>query len=252
MSDSGSIQTSGRHGERNSNEYEEFLGDGIECPTCRGLGRIKRGNEELVALIPVNDKRLKPRKTILYVGLSILICGTIGILLLFFLLSRSVTLDSNLDTISPMVLSQDNITHYLFVRYQVPVNVTNNNYQAVTVTSLQVTVLLYGETKLNTSTNYTQVTVGLRSTRLHYVTLEATLGANGDTAAVVQTCQMPSPILWKLAVDFDVQAQISYLTSNQTASVTLYNRKICCHINKSPETENPLNIGLQCSEMEPN
>lgn len=34
------------------------------CPTCHGTGRIPKGQEdELVALIPYNDKRLKPRRT---------------------------------------------------------------------------------------------------------------------------------------------------------------------------------------------
>ncbi|CAB1311984.1 unnamed protein product [Coregonus sp. 'balchen'] len=37
------------------------LGD--TCPTCRGIGRIPRGHDQLVAVIPCSDKRLKPSRT---------------------------------------------------------------------------------------------------------------------------------------------------------------------------------------------
>jgi hypothetical protein len=41
----------------------DLMSGGAQCPTCRGTGRLPRGqNEELVALIPYSDKRLKPRR----------------------------------------------------------------------------------------------------------------------------------------------------------------------------------------------
>nr|AAH53198.1 Zgc:64013 protein [Danio rerio] len=45
--------------------YVEFTGrDSITCPTCQGTGRIPRNQEnQLVALIPYSDQRLKPRRT---------------------------------------------------------------------------------------------------------------------------------------------------------------------------------------------
>lgn len=63
------------------------------CPTCRGTGRIPRSHEDqLVAVIPCNDKRLKPSRTKLYVCISIVFCLFISCLVLFFLFPRSVTL----------------------------------------------------------------------------------------------------------------------------------------------------------------
>lgn len=62
------------------------------CPTCRGTGRIPRGQEDqLVAVIPCNDKRLKPSRTKLYVCISTAVCLLISCLVLFFLFPRSVT-----------------------------------------------------------------------------------------------------------------------------------------------------------------
>ncbi|KAJ7391859.1 hypothetical protein OS493_016149 [Desmophyllum pertusum] len=45
------------------------------CPTCGGSGKLTREQEhDLVALIPVRDKRLKPRRTILYLSLAVFFC----------------------------------------------------------------------------------------------------------------------------------------------------------------------------------
>ncbi|XP_034716695.1 LOW QUALITY PROTEIN: transmembrane protein 106A [Etheostoma cragini] len=63
------------------------------CPTCRGTGRIPRGHEDqLVAVIPCNDARLKPRRTKLYVCISMALCLFLCCLILFFLFPRSVIL----------------------------------------------------------------------------------------------------------------------------------------------------------------
>ncbi|XP_015255629.1 PREDICTED: transmembrane protein 106B-like [Cyprinodon variegatus] len=45
--------------------YVEFTGrDSVTCATCQGTGRIPRGQEnQLVALIPYSDQRLRPRRT---------------------------------------------------------------------------------------------------------------------------------------------------------------------------------------------
>uniref|UniRef100_A0A3B4B3U2 Uncharacterized protein n=1 Tax=Periophthalmus magnuspinnatus TaxID=409849 RepID=A0A3B4B3U2_9GOBI len=71
---------------------EQCAGD-TTCPTCRGTGRIPRGlDDQLVAVIPCNDKRLKPSRTKLYVCISTALCLLISCLVLFFLFPRSVTL----------------------------------------------------------------------------------------------------------------------------------------------------------------
>ncbi|MEQ2240476.1 hypothetical protein ILYODFUR_015367, partial [Ilyodon furcidens] len=45
--------------------YIEFTGrDSITCPTCQGTGRIPSEQvNELVALIPYSDQRLRPQRT---------------------------------------------------------------------------------------------------------------------------------------------------------------------------------------------
>ncbi|KRY93781.1 Polyphosphoinositide phosphatase, partial [Trichinella pseudospiralis] len=68
----------------------------IACPSCLGNGYIPRDREdELVALIPFSDKRLKPSKTWMWVISSILICLLLSGLALYFLLPRTINVFSN-------------------------------------------------------------------------------------------------------------------------------------------------------------
>ncbi|KAF6716218.1 Transmembrane protein 106B [Oryzias melastigma] len=91
--------------------FPPYGGDGDTCPTCRGTGRIPRGQEEqLVAVIPCNDVRLKPRHTKLYVLLAMALCLFVCCLILFFLFPRSVSL-TPLSVQSVMVyFTPDNIS----------------------------------------------------------------------------------------------------------------------------------------------
>ncbi|XP_005913713.1 transmembrane protein 106A isoform X2 [Maylandia zebra] len=89
---------------------------GDNCPTCRGTGRIPRGQEDqLVAVIPCNDVRLKPRRTKLHVCISMGLCLLICCLILFFLFPRSVTLTP---------VSVQSVTVY-FIPDEVKMDVTN-------------------------------------------------------------------------------------------------------------------------------
>ncbi|EAW93640.1 transmembrane protein 106B, isoform CRA_c [Homo sapiens] len=82
----------GRNGDVSQFPYVEFTGrDSVTCPTCQGTGRIPRGQEnQLVALIPYSDQRLRPRRTKLYVMASVFVCLLLSGLAVFFLFPRSI------------------------------------------------------------------------------------------------------------------------------------------------------------------
>ncbi|XP_044540543.1 transmembrane protein 106B, partial [Gracilinanus agilis] len=81
-----------RNGDVSQFPYVEFTGrDSVTCPTCQGTGRIPRGQEnQLVALIPYSDQRLRPRRTKLYVMASVLACLLLSGLAVFFLFPRTI------------------------------------------------------------------------------------------------------------------------------------------------------------------
>uniref|UniRef100_A0A3P8S827 Transmembrane protein 106A n=1 Tax=Amphiprion percula TaxID=161767 RepID=A0A3P8S827_AMPPE len=108
---------------------------GETCPTCRGTGRIPRGQEDqLVAVIPCNDVRLKPRRTKLYVCISMGVCLFLCCLILFFLFPRSITL-APASVVSVMVyFSPDTVSLEVTNR----INITNENFVPVQITDFTI------------------------------------------------------------------------------------------------------------------
>ncbi|KAJ1136129.1 hypothetical protein NDU88_002547 [Pleurodeles waltl] len=119
----------------------EIIESHATCFTCQGTGRIPRDQErDLVALIPYSDQRLKPRRTKLYVSVTVVACVLAFSLVIFFLFPRSIELVSggvnsssvSISTVQPSVNLET--THI--------VNVTNQNYYGLSITQLDVEVIL--------------------------------------------------------------------------------------------------------------
>ncbi|KAM7372541.1 hypothetical protein PAMP_009700 [Pampus punctatissimus] len=123
---------------RRSSCRADNSGENVHCPTCQGTGRIPRGQEsKLVAVIPCNDQRLKPRHTKLYVAVSVAVCLLASSLVLFFLFPRSVLLSPVAVKSSFVYFSQNgvqiNITNVL--------KIINHNFVAVQAYNLAVQAL---------------------------------------------------------------------------------------------------------------
>ena len=76
------------------------------CPTCQGSGHVAQSSG-LVALIPVDDVRLKRRHTFLWILLTIVFCTIIGSVIIAVLLPRSVHLSLQ----NSLVIDATNATH---------------------------------------------------------------------------------------------------------------------------------------------
>ncbi|NWU73705.1 T106C protein, partial [Pterocles burchelli] len=116
--------------------YVEFTGqDSITCPTCQGTGCIPTEQvNELVALIPYSDQRLRPQRTKLYVVLSVLLCLLISGLVVFFLFPHSVLVDD--DGIKVVQVWFDKKNSVIVLAITATLRIRNSNFYSVTVTSL--------------------------------------------------------------------------------------------------------------------
>ncbi|XP_008330332.1 transmembrane protein 106B-like [Cynoglossus semilaevis] len=116
--------------------YVEFTGrDSVTCPSCQGTGRIPRGQEnQLVALIPYSDQRLRPRRTKLYVTVSVLVCLLLSTLAVFFLFPRSIDISNVGAKFVLVTYDQERRTVYLNITDTL--NITNNNYYSVEVANV--------------------------------------------------------------------------------------------------------------------
>ncbi|XP_037329419.1 transmembrane protein 106B isoform X1 [Pungitius pungitius] len=116
--------------------YVEFTGrDSVTCPTCQGTGRIPRGQEnQLVALIPYSDQRLRPRRTKLYVSASVVVCLLLSSLAVFFLFPRSI--DVSYVGVKSVFVSYNKDKRSVYLNITNTLNITNNNYYSVEVANI--------------------------------------------------------------------------------------------------------------------
>eukprot|EP00054_Salpingoeca_dolichothecata_P002974 m.24717 g.24717 ORF g.24717 m.24717 type:complete len:308 (+) comp13438_c0_seq1:658-1581(+) len=110
------------------------------CPTCHGKGKIVQDalkEEELIALIPYKDKRLKPRRTKLIIAGTVIMTAAALLLVVFFLFPRSV----------PTKLTAGIAQN---------VNVTCDKYSPTEVDTVHMTILWSLQVK---NSNYLPITV---------------------------------------------------------------------------------------------
>ncbi|XP_076610130.1 transmembrane protein 106B-like [Chaetodon auriga] len=126
----------GKGGDVSQFPYVEFTGrDSVTCPTCQGTGRIPRGQEnQLVALIPYSDQRLRPRRTKLYVSASVVVCLLLSGLAVFFLFPRSI--DVSYVGVKSVFVSYNPEKRSVYLNITNTLNITNNNYYSVEVANI--------------------------------------------------------------------------------------------------------------------
>ncbi|KAG7457517.1 hypothetical protein MATL_G00228020 [Megalops atlanticus] len=126
----------GKGGDVSQFPYVEFTGrDSVTCPTCQGTGRIPRGQEnQLVALIPYSDQRLRPRRTKLYVTASVSVCLLLSGLAVFFLFPRSI--DVSYVGVKSVFVNYDQGKRIVYLNVTNTLNITNNNYYSVEVANI--------------------------------------------------------------------------------------------------------------------
>lgn len=118
--------------------YEElFVRDGITCPSCHGTGRIsKDAQNDLVALIPYDDDRLKPSKTKQYVILAVVLCLVASGLCLFFVLPRSCVISNTRNTNYTVAFKDNQTVTLIDIWHEFQVN--NSNFFSVEVQNITV------------------------------------------------------------------------------------------------------------------
>ena len=181
----------------------------VPCPTCQGKGKLSQGQaESVVALIPVRDKRLKPRKTKLYIGATVVFSMVSIFLVAFFLLPR--TLSVIVAEYKTVNIKMTDITDP-HIDITVTYNVRNENFFAATVKDL-FTDIYWNNVILNTTTNMKAFKVPGRHTKQASFTLRQYY--QGDASTKVKLlCN--TGWKWKLLQKFVSTAIISYLSHTE-------------------------------------
>uniref|UniRef100_A0A2K6F3X8 Transmembrane protein 106B n=1 Tax=Propithecus coquereli TaxID=379532 RepID=A0A2K6F3X8_PROCO len=110
---------------------------------------------QLVALIPYSDQRLRPRRTKLYVMASVFVCLLLSGLAVFFLFPRSI--DVKYIGVKSAYVSYDVQKRMIYLNITNTLNITNNNYYSVEVENItaqvQFSKTVIGKARLNNITN---------------------------------------------------------------------------------------------------
>lgn len=223
------------HGERSvadgapagseTNEYVEFFSGTVPCPSCKGLGRIPKELEhQMVAIIPLSDKRLKPSRAHIWVILAVVICLIIGGLCLFFFLPRSVSVNNTQKLIKPFNAIVNSTQDYVFLDVKMEFNISNTNYYPVTVTSFYV-YTIFDQKVIGQNTNTSHVMIPMRTTKVYSVDLQITF--EGDEGYIAYYCSGSPVVTHSLLLPIYTVAKIEYMGHTEENTLTLYKHIEC-------------------------
>ncbi|XP_010594445.1 transmembrane protein 106C isoform X1 [Loxodonta africana] len=177
--------------------YVEFTGrDSITCLTCQGTGYIPTEQvNELVALIPHSDQRLRPQRTKQYVLLSILLCLLASGLVVFFLFPHSVLVDDDgIKVVKVLFNKEDSL---VILAITATLKISNSNFYSVAVTSLSSQVQ-YMNTVVGTYGTTNVSLIPPRSEQLVNFTVNAEMG--GPFSYVYFFCTLPEILVHNIVI----------------------------------------------------
>ncbi|XP_071437875.1 transmembrane protein 106C [Pithys albifrons albifrons] len=204
--------------------YVEFTGqDSITCPTCQGTGCLPTEQvNELVALIPYSDQRLRPQRTKLYVLLSVLLCLLLSGLVVFFLFPHSVLVDD--DGIKVVQVWFDKKNSVVLLTITATLRIRNSNFYSVTVTSLTSQVQ-YMNTVVGTQQVTNVSSIQPLSDKLVNFTVKAELG--GSFSYVYFFCTLPKVKVHNIVIFMRTSVKFSYVGHTTQSSVERYQYVDC-------------------------
>ncbi|CAM5124410.1 unnamed protein product [Natator depressus] len=204
--------------------YVEFTGrDSITCPTCQGTGCIPTEQvNELVALIPYSDQRLRPQRTKLYVLLSVLLCLLISGLVIFFLFPHSVLVDD--EGIKGVQVWFDQKNSIVILAITTTLRIRNSNFYSVAVASIASQVQY-----MNTVVGTQQITNVSRiqplSDKLVNFTVKSEMG--GPFSYVYFFCTLPKVKVHNIVIFMRTSVKISYIGHVTQSSLETYHYVDC-------------------------
>ncbi|XP_066114087.1 transmembrane protein 106C [Saccopteryx bilineata] len=209
--------------------YVEFTGrDSVTCLTCQGTGYIPTEQvNELVALIPHSDQRLRPQRTKQYVLLSVLLCLLAFGLVVFFLFPHSVLVDD--DGIKVMKVTFNKEDSLVILSIKATLKIRNSNFYSVAVTSLSNQVQ-YMNTVVGSYETTNISLIPPRSEQLVNFTVQAEMG--GPFSYVYFFCTLPSIEVHNIVIFMRTSVKISYI-GHMTQSSLETHHYVDCGTNSS-------------------
>ncbi|XP_075890978.1 transmembrane protein 106A [Nelusetta ayraudi] len=195
-----------------------------DCPTCRGIGRIPRGQEDqLVAVIPCNDVRLKPRRTKQYVFTSMILCLLLCSLILYFLFPRSVSV-TPVSVLSVMVYFSP---HAVLLKVTNLISITNDNFVTVQILDFNVQGVV-SQAIVTKNQIYNISTLQPRSQKSYTIEIDLPIKDEG----LVTYCESDKIKIRTLFLEMQMTLNISYISHSELVTAEAY-EYIDCGTNRT-------------------
>lgn len=220
--------------------YEELFKDSVPCPSCQGLGRVPKELEnQLVALIPLKDDRLKPRRTLLYVGIAVALCAVTAGLLMFFLMPRNIVITSNNPFLQPTYAFVYNKPPGHYANFSVinHYNVSNYNFYPVKISGALITGTYGGMLNLGKGQAYKDHSLSISARSDGVLSIPVDFLITNTTRLNVDCA---SEWVWQhnLFISFQLTTNYSYLGHSQQATLNTY-QIVSCYKPVKPTTLPP-------------
>ncbi|NWT63404.1 T106C protein, partial [Erythrocercus mccallii] len=211
--------------------YMEFTGhESITCPTCQGTGCIPTEQvNELVALIPYSDQRLRPQRTKLYVLLSVLLCLLLSGLGVFFLFPHSVLVEN--DGIQVVQVWFDRKNSAVLLAITATLRIRNSNFYWVAVSSLSSQVQ-YMNTVVGRQQLANVSSIQPLSDKLVNFTVKAELG--GSLSYVYFFCTLPKVKVHNIVILMRTSVKLSYIGHSAQSALETFHYLDCSSNSTAP------------------
>ncbi|XP_015242984.1 transmembrane protein 106A [Cyprinodon tularosa] len=203
------------------------------CPTCQGTGRIPRGQQDqLLAVIPCSDVRLKPRRTKLYVCISMGICLFLCCLILFFFFPRSVTLKP-VSVLSVLVYFYPDSVD---LEVNNLINITNENFVPVQIAEFTMQGLV-GETVVGHTKISNMSAIPSRTTKSYTVQIDLPLIDKG----LNNYCKSSTIKIHTLFLRLQMTMNITYMSHSEQLSQDVFEYIDCGNNSTMPHPVEMMN-----------
>ncbi|XP_073469765.1 transmembrane protein 106C [Aquarana catesbeiana] len=199
--------------------YVEFTGrDSITCPSCQGTGCIPTEQvNELVALIPYSDQRLRPQRTKQYVFLSIFLCLLTCGLVMFFVFPRTMGVqDGGIRMVQVWFDKENAIVNIAMTS---TLGFTNSNFYSVSVDSL-ISQVQYMNTVIGTQQQTNVSVIKPRNEKSVNFTVKLELG--GILSYLYNFCTLSTVKVHNIVVFVRTSVKFSYIGHTSQSSLETY------------------------------
>uniref|UniRef100_UPI00358E788A transmembrane protein 106B-like isoform X4 n=1 Tax=Myxine glutinosa TaxID=7769 RepID=UPI00358E788A len=206
-----------------SGQKRDWRSNSLNCPTCNGTGRIgsERANE-LVALIPCSDKRLKPRRLTFYITISIVTCMVLCSLIVFFIYPRAICI-SDLSINNSTASTPSNLS--VFLNFTLQGTIHNGNFYSIKVLNITYDTTLFANAFYTTDKQ--SFTIPARSSRKK----EAFMILELHGRAIFEYCTMEYIKVQIVLLEMSETVTVSALWQNMQGSQHA-SHYVDCHVDR--------------------